>query len=671
MAVSLVLPPCQVACPISTDVQGYVALIAQERFDDALKLIRETNPFPSVCGRICTHPCESACRRTQVDEAVAIRGLKRFAAEAGKARKLSDVRSRKSEAKRKHPTPDTRHPTAKVAVIGAGPAGLSCAHDLALLGHKVTVFEALPVAGGMLRVGIPDYRLPKMVLENEINQIKDLGVEIKTNHPIGEKETISDLLDKKGYKAVFVATGAHRSLKLQVKGANLKGVTTSLDFLKKVNLGSRVEVGNRVAVIGGGNTAIDCARTAFRLGAKEVTIVYRRSRKEMQAQPGEIDEALAEGVKIEFLSMPTRLVGRNSKVAALECVKMKLGSPDETGRRRPVKIEGSEHQFPVDMVISALGQNIDASFLTKKDTVLLNPRGLIRADRRTTATSRDDVFAAGDCVTGPATATEAIAAGKRGAYAIDMCLRGEDLSELEVSKEAAVDELGPETIEKLRILQREHMAHLPIEMRLKNFNPVEKSFSKEGAVREALRCLGCAAGARINEAECVSCLTCVSVCPYGVPAVKKGDVVEIDISQCQSCGICASECPAMAISLRQAGGELERELEEVVGKKKAKVAEFYCQYGAYEGVSTRPKKGGIKVLCMAKVHTIHLLKAAEMGAQKVIVPTCSKKICRFVDGGSWAKKRVKEAQKILEDIGVSPERIEFKELEEPEEASEE
>lgn len=673
MAVSLVLPPCQVACPISTDVQGYVALIAQERFDDALKLIRETNPFPSVCGRICTHPCESACRRTQVDEAVAIRGLKRFVTEAGKLRRMPEAGSRKSEtkARKRHPASRIPYRAARVAVIGAGPAGLSCAHDLALLGYRVTVFEALPVAGGMLRVGIPDYRLPKMILENEINQIKDLGVEIKTNHPIGEKETISDLLDKKGYKAVFIATGAHRSLKLQVKGANLKGVITSIEFLKSVNLGKRVGVGNRVAVIGGGNAAIDCARTAFRLGAKEVTIVYRRSRKEMQAQPGEIDEALTEGVKIEFLSMPTRLVGRDGKVAALECVKMKLGSPDETGRRRPVKIEGSEYQFPADVVISALGQNIDASFLTKKDTVLLNPRGLIRADRRTTATSRDGVFAAGDCVTGPATATEAIAAGKRGAYAIDMYLRGEDLSELELAKEVAVGDLEPETAEKLRVLQREHMAHLPIEMRLRNFNPVEKGFGKEEAVREALRCLGCAAGARINEAECVSCLTCLSVCPYGVPAVKKGDVVEIDISQCQSCGICASECPAMAISLRQAGGEVEREVEEVVGKKKAKVAEFYCQYGAYEGEKPRPKKGGIKVLCMAKLHTIHLLRAAEMGAEKVIVPTCSQKMCRFVDGSSWAKKRVQEAQKILKDIGVSPERIELKDMEEPEETEEE
>lgn len=665
MAMELIIPPCQAACPISTDVQGYVTMIAQERFEDALKLIRETNPFPSVCGRICTHPCEDACRRSQVDEAIVIRGLKRFVAEASRAGVRRFKVARLPEGR--IPMGQKRRLSAKVAIIGAGPAGLSCAHDLALLGYKVTVFEALPVAGGLLRVGIPDYRLPKMILENEINHIRDLGVEIKTNYRIGEKDTISSLMEGKGYKAVFIATGAHRSLKLQTKGANLSGVMTSLEFLKSVNLGQRVDVGDKVAVIGGGNTAIDCARTALRLGAKEVTIIYRRSRKEMQAQPGEIDEALAEGVKIEFLSAPTRIMGKNGKVASLECVKMKLGSPDESGRRRPVKIEGSAYKIPVDTVISALGQNIDASFLTSKDQVLLNPRGLVKADRRTTATSRDGVFAAGDAVTGPATATEAIAAGKRGAYAIDMYLRGEDLSELELARGKKISELKPEMVEKLITLQREQMAHLPIELRLSNFNPVEKGFSKEQAVREALRCLGCGSGARISEAECVSCLTCVSVCPYGVPAVRTGGVVAIDVSQCQACGICANECPAMAISLRRYGPELEREIEEVVGKKKSKVAEFYCQYGAYEEEAPKPKAGGIKVLCTAKLHVIHLLKATEMGAEQVIVPTCSEKTCRFIDGSRWARKRVKEAQKILEDVGISPARIELKDVEEPEE----
>jgi len=660
MIPGIVYPPCQAACPISTDVQGYVALIAEERFEDALRLIRETNPFPSVCARICTHPCEEACRRGQVEQSVAIRGLKRFAVEAGEE-KAKPKKPKVSVI----PYPKPPRGKAKVAVIGAGPAGLSCARDLALLGYKVTVFEALPVAGGMLRVGIPDYRLPKILLENEINRIKELGVEIKTNYPIGKKVTIDDLIEKRGYKAVFVATGAHRSLKLQVKGANLNGVITSLEFLKAVNLGKPVNLGRRVAVIGGGNTAIDCARTALRLGAQEVTIVYRRSRKEMQAQPGEIDEALKEGVKIEFLSTPVRIIGKNGAVASIECIKMKLGSPDESGRRRPIKVEGSEYSFPVDNVLSALGQNIDASFLTQKDQVLLSQRGLIRADRRTTETSREAVFAAGDCVLGPATATEAIAAGKRGAYAIDMYLRGEDLSELEVPKKQKVAELKPEVVKKIQVLQREKMSTLPIEMRLRNFNPVEKGFSKDEAIREALRCIGCASGAAISGAECVSCLTCVSVCPYGVPAVKKGDVVEIDISQCQACGICASECPAMAISLRRAG-MLEEEIEEVVGKRKSKVAEFYCQYSAYEEKLPKPKKGGVKVMCTARLQTIHLLKASEMGAEEVIVPSCTEESCRFVEGGKWAKKRVKEAQKILENIGACPTRVVLKDIEESE-----
>ncbi|MDI6892953.1 MAG: NAD(P)-binding protein [Actinomycetota bacterium] len=658
MIPGIIYPPCQAACPISTDVQGYVALIAEERFEDALRLIRNTNPFPSVCGRICTHPCEGACRRTQVDQPIAIRGLERFAVDAGgekaklKKPKVSVI-----------PHPKSPQVRAKVAVIGAGPAGLSCAHDLALLGYKVTVFEALPVAGGMLRVGIPDYRLPKIILENEINRIGELGVEIKTNYPIGKRITIGDLIEKRGYKAVFIATGAHRSLKLQVKGANLNGVMASLEFLKAFNLGKPLNLGRRVAVIGGGNTAIDCARTALRLGAREVTIVYRRSRNEMQAQPGEIDEALKEGVKIEFLSMPVRIIGKIGAVVAIECIKMKLGSPDESGRRRPIKVEGSEYSFPADNVISALGQNIDASFLTRKDQVLLSQRGLIRADRRTTATSREAVFAAGDCVSGPATATEAIAAGKKGAYAIDTYLRGEDISELEVLKKQKIAELKPDVVKKIRVLQREKMSTLPIEMRLRNFNPVEKGFSKDKAIREALRCLGCGSGAAISEAECVSCLTCVSVCPYGVPVVKKEGVVEIDISQCQACGICASECPAMAISLRRAA-MLEDEIEKVVGKGKSKVAEFYCQYEAYEGKLPKPKKGGIKVMCTAKLHVVHLLKATEMGAEEIIVLSCTEKSCRFIDGGKWARKKVKEAQKILENIGVSPTKVVLRDTEE-------
>jgi len=390
-----------------------VALIAAGKFKEALKLIKEDNPFPVVCGRVCNHPCESVCKRGDVDEPIDIMHLKRFVADLDlkdETRYLPE----KKESKGK-----------KVAVVGAGPSGLTCAYYLAIEGYDVDVFEALPVAGGWLAVGIPGYRLPKDVLRAEIKVIEDLGVKINLNTRVGKDITFEQL--KKDYSAVFVGCGTMRSSKLNVPGEDLQGVIHGVDFLQRINLGEKVYLGDRVAVIGGGNVAMDAVRTAIRTGSKDVFILYRRSRAEMPASPEEIEEALEEGVRMEFLVAPKRVIGENGKVTGIECTRMELGEPDASGRRRPIEIKGSEFIVPCDAVIPAIGQEADLSFLTEGSGVSVNKWNNIDVDPVTFATNIPGVFSGGDVVTGPQTVVKAVYAGKEAARSIDRYLCGEDI----------------------------------------------------------------------------------------------------------------------------------------------------------------------------------------------------------------------------------------------------
>ena len=397
---SVPLPPCQEACPIHQDARGYVALIAKGKLKEALELIREVNPLPAVCGFICHHPCEEACLREEVDHPVPIRLLKRFIAE--------------HDRKRERPKNRLRKRPEKILVVGSGPAGLACANDLSLLGFRVTIFEALPVLGGMLTVGIPEFRLPREVIKIEIDGIRELGVEMETNHPFrfdGNGRT----LKRSGFDAIFVSMGAHRSSKLNVPGESLRGVFPGVGFLRDINLGRKVELGKKVAIIGGGNVAIDVARSALRLGSKRVDLYYRRSRKEMPAIPEEVEEAIREGVNIHFLTAPVRMIGRGGKVVGMECIRMRLGEPDERGRRKPIPIQGSNFKVNAETIISAIGQRVDQRPLKGLEK---NPDGTIHVDPETGETSMKGVFAGGDMVSGPGWAIDAIAAGKRGAEAI-------------------------------------------------------------------------------------------------------------------------------------------------------------------------------------------------------------------------------------------------------------
>ncbi|MGQ9629277.1 MAG: FAD-dependent oxidoreductase [bacterium] len=492
------IPLCKNTCPIHMDVQGYVALIAQGKFKEALKVIRRSNPLPSICGRVCFHPCESKCKRGEVDQPIAIASLKRFVMdhEAGAEDEISP------------PPPKNK----KVAVVGSGPAGLAAAHDLAQMGYKVVIFEALPIAGGMLAVGIPEYRLPKRILKSEIEYIQKWGVEIRTNTPVGvgDGNLSLDDLKRDGFEAIFLAVGAHKSMKLGVKGEELKGVIHGIDFLREVALSRNAKVGKRVAIVGGGNTAIDAARTALRLGCEEVHIVYRRSRAEMPAHEIEIEEAEKEGVKIAYLAAPVEILGKDGAASAMKCIRMELGEPDESGRRRPVPIPGSEFIIEVDTIIPAISQSPDLSFLGSDSDFRVTKWNTFEVNPKTLETNIPGIFAGGDAVSGPATIIDAIAAGKRAALAIDRYLRGESMEGFDALELSGIvlEDLG-EREEGIERRERTPMPTLPVERRIRGFDEVELGFTEEMAIAEAKRCLNCGVCSECRECERVCELHCI------------------------------------------------------------------------------------------------------------------------------------------------------------------
>ena len=409
--------PCMDACPIHLDIPKYVELIKDAKFPDSLGVIREKLPLPGVVGRVCYHPCEQHCRRANADEPIAIRLLKRFVADQEWAKgKLPESQIGPSGKR------------GKVAIIGAGPAGLSCAYHLGLKGHEVTIFEKQHIAGGMMTIGIPEYRLPGDCVRFEIEAIQKLGVEIKTGLEIG-KDLTTEELRKDGYQAVFISIGAHECKKLGLEGEDLEGVYPGVDFLREVRLGKKINPGKRVAVIGGGNVAIDAVRTALRLGAEEAFIIYRRSREEMPALEEEIKDCEAEGVRFHLLTNPKRIVGENGKVKAIECLKMTLGEADASGRPRPIPVEGSEFFLEVDGVIPALGQESDWACLGPDCACTLTEWGTMKIDPFTLQTEDPFLFAGGDAALGPRSLIEASAMGKKAALAMDRLINGLPLEE--------------------------------------------------------------------------------------------------------------------------------------------------------------------------------------------------------------------------------------------------
>ena len=462
--------PCSYACPAHVDVPRYVRLCGEGKFAEALAVVREKVPFPGVLGRVCIHPCEQACRRQALNEPIAIKFLKWAAAER-------DDGQWKQRTKKLPPTGK------KVAIIGSGPAGLTAGYYLAKQGHSVTVFETLPQPGGMMRVGIPDYRLPPEKLNGEIDVIREAGVEIKLNTRI---ESI-DSLFQQGFDTVFAAPGAHRGMKMGVDGEDTPGVFDGATFLREINLGRKIDIGERVAVIGGGNVAIDAARVSLRIGARKVTIVYRRTRAEMPASPEEVEAALEEGIEILFLAAPVR-IDREGKQLKLTCNRMELGEPDASGRRRPIPIKGSEFVTEFDSIIAAIGQVTD---IPEGFKLKLGRGNVIQANAETLSTSAKGVWAGGDAVSGPASVIEAIAAGRRAASSIDKYLGGTgDITEV-LAPESRFNPCVGKT-EGFFDWARAIMPALPVKERIDNSKEVELGLDDEAAMKEGRRCLQCA-----------------------------------------------------------------------------------------------------------------------------------------------------------------------------------
>lgn len=511
-------PPCYQACPIGQEAAGYVALIGGGRFEEAAKLIRKRNPLPAVCGRVCYHPCEAECNRGFVEEPISIQHLKRFALDWQEQHNGSIV-----------PPPPPVHYQEKVAVIGSGPAGLACAHDLAARGYQPTVFERESVLGGMLALGIPAYRLPRRYLNQDIDYIRKLGVEFRTGVQIGQDLTI-DRLRAQGYKAFFVATGAHTGIGMEIPGETLEGVVQGVTFLRRVALGIEQKVGKNVAVIGGGNTAVDAARTVLREGAEAVTLLYRRTRAEMPAVQQEIIDAEAEGVRLSYLQAPVEVRGENGRVAGMRCINMNLGEPDASGRRRPVPVPGSEHTLVFDMVIVAVGQQPQLGFLNGE--VKKTNWGTLEFDQETFATSIPDIFAGGDVVYGPATVIAAMGSGKRAAEAIDNYLQGRPMQDFETHAVPAeisrVEDYRPHSYSlpysKITQAPRQEMPKLAPGLRAHQWDEVELGFTEEQAIAEAKRCLHCGV--------CVDCYACVDACqPGAVNHLMKDETLELDVGQ--------------------------------------------------------------------------------------------------------------------------------------------
>jgi NADPH-dependent glutamate synthase beta subunit-like oxidoreductase len=464
--------PCKAACPAHISIPGFISAIVNHRYADGLKLIKEEMPFPGICGRVCPHPCEIQCNRNSIDKPVAVEALKRFLSDANMLAEIPYIPQKKMAKKE------------RVAVIGSGPAGLTVAYCLAIEGYPVTVFEKHPVAGGMMAVGIPEFRLPRDILQAEIEMIRMLGVDIRLNVTVGEDCTFDEL--QTGYQAIFIGAGCDRSIKLRIPGEDhLSGVFDGLSFLKRVNLEDPLRSGNRLVIIGGGNTAIDCARVARRLGYNHVTIVYRRTREEMPANAWEIDEAVEEGIDIQFLTAPLRILAEGGHVSNVECLRMELGDPDESRRRRPVPILGSEFKLKTDTVVSAVGQIPDLSCLAGKDGFDISKQGLIVVDPETGMTNIPGVFAGGDVVSGPRTIVEAVALGKTAARSMDRYLKGKEVKNRRRKEWKGIKG----SFDYAGFVERESMPRLSIPARKQTFKEVELGFNEDQAKREAGRCL--------------------------------------------------------------------------------------------------------------------------------------------------------------------------------------
>jgi len=641
------LPPCNAACPAGVNAKAYIGLAKDGKFAEALEVVRARLPLPGVIGRICSRPCERNCTRGKLDEPIAICALKRF---------LADYELRRGGRIVRRITPRRAE---RVAIVGAGPAGLTAAHDLLCRGFGVTVFDEFDRPGGMLLAAIPEFRLPRDILSLEIADILGAGVELRAGVRVGRDLSIGDLFNQ-GYKAVLIATGAQKGIPLGVEGDGLDGVMDAISFLASVNLHGLRSIGKKVLVIGGGDSAIDSARCALRLGADEVRIAYRRSRTEMPARDYEIEQATEEGVKIDFLVAPAKILGDGGKVSAIMLRRMRLGEPDSSGRRRPLPIEGSEFEVACDSVIAALGQRPDLGVLEGQTGIEIAKWGTVVADELTCATSAPGIFAAGDIVSGPATAVEAIGAAHRAAEAIEAFLVTGEAKVLETTRRCSPIKLEMIPATKAPV-HRIEPASADAVQRARSFDEVEAAYSVDKAREEAGRCLMCG--------RCAECKRCVGECDgryvAALPSEKKPSWGDEELIRIRSDELetLIDEGPLKAMLTPESGEPLE---ERLVTPIVAMADEELC-IGCDTCGEVCPYTA-IKTFCRIDGRTVPVLDSAFCRGCGLCIANCPTgaldQICfsnellaqavleargTVVLGCVWAKSRAPDAYQVLRD----------------------
>jgi len=603
---SKVIAPCQAGCPVRTDAGRYARLVAEGRYDEAYEVICRANPFPSVCAHICQRPCEKQCRRGPLDAPVGIRSLKRFVVQ---------------HARRPAPGPCAPEPAAsgRVAVVGAGPAGLTAAYDLRLRGHRASVFERLDRPGGMLNV-IPRYRLPQEALDADVAAILATGIELTCGWEAGENTPVAELLER-GFDAVVVATGLSRSRGIAVPGFGAQRFTAAIPWMADVWLGKKVDVGRRVAVIGGGNVAADVARTARRLGAEQVALICLESREEVPAEPQEIALAEGEGIRLLPRQALKRVLNRDGQIAAIELMSV-VSVFDEAGRFRPTYDPSRIRTLSVDMVILSIGQAPDRSW-ARGTAVRADERGRIVVDRETHLTSHPRVFLAGEALRGPGSAIQAVADGHRVAEIVARFLELGEVARPAAAEVAPLDPFPEDVLERLRRLAT-------VAAEAEPFAASEPSLDEAAARREGGRCLACLAGAVIDETKCASCLTCFRVCP--LDAVEIGEAMRANPARCQACGVCASVCPAGAISLAcwdRAAGEWAT-LPAPASRETGGTVAVVCRH---DGGSPAGADEIVAVPCLARLRPVDVLGLFRQGYRTVALHPCAEEQCKY--GAAW------------------------------------